>query len=247
MKTSVEQLHKANMCHRDIKPENFLVFSSKSKKSLLGYKCKLSDLDTKLNFGDKFEYKFSGTPDYTPPGFFSQTSYELMGSFCVEFGKGKAGCEVGRMLYLYALYKSMWQIARCIEEYSIGRLASELAAIADREANALYRDCKGFEMFDSLENMKKFLIDNGSNEKKDMDEYIGYYSHSYLEEDGTDNNKPNGNGSGNILKSRPNENGAGNIFKSRPNGNGAGNIFKSRPNENAGGNILKSRPPKTDD
>ena len=247
MKTSVEQLHKANMCHRDIKPENFLVFSSKSKKSLLGYKCKLSDLDTKLNFGDKFEYKFSGTPYYTPPGFFSQTSYELMGSFCVEFGKGKAGCEVGRMLDLYALYKSMWQIARCIEEYSIGRLASELAAIADREANALYRDCKGFEMFDSLENMKKFLIDNGSNEKKDMDEYIGYYSHSYLEEDGTDNNKPNGNGSGNILKSRPNENGAGNIFKSRPNGNGAGNIFKSRPNENAGGNILKSRPPKNDD
>ena len=91
------------------------------------------------------------------------------------------------------------------------------------------------------------MIDNGSNEKKDMDEYIGYYSHSYREEDGTDNNKPNGNGSGNILKSRPNENGAGNIFKSRPNGNGAGNIFKSRPNENAGGNILKSRPPKNDD
>ncbi len=242
MKTAVEQFHKAKMCHRDIKPQNFLVFRSKSRKSLLGYKCKLSDLDTKLNFGDKFEYKFSGTPYYTPPGFCSQTGYELMGSLCVEFGKGKAGCEVGRMLDLYALYKSMWQIARCIEEYSIGRLASELAAIADREANALYRDCKEFEMFDSLENMKKFLIDNGSNEEKDMDEYIGYYSHSYLEEDGTDNNKPNGNGAGNILKSRPNENGAGNIFKSRPNGNGAGNIFKSRPNGNAAGNIFKSRP-----
>ena len=244
MKTGVEQFHRAGMCHRDIKPLNFLVFSS--KKSKIGYKCKLSDLDTKLDFGDKFEYEFSGTPDYVPRRFFTSGMYK----FCKEFGKGKAGCELGRMLDLYALYESMCKITEDIErDYDRGearKIASDLSDISKSQANALYQRCKEFKMFDSIENMKEFLIDNGSPDKTAMEKYIKGGT-SLKKNDNAPQENDNGHPAQNILKSRPNENADGNIFKrrpSRPNGNAAGNIFKRRPrpNESADGNIIKRRP-----
>lgn len=171
MKTSVEQLHKANMCHRDIKPENFLVFSSKSKKSL-GYKCKLNDLDTKANLGDGFEFFYVGTPYYAPP----ETSVGgKWHEFYCKFAYGKAGTEVAKLMDLYALRLSIWEIGRMISAYpenEIKEIRTKLARICLNEVNDLGKRHGYFRMFDSLENMKEFLINNGSPDKTAMEDYI---------------------------------------------------------------------------
>lgn len=171
MKTSVEQLHKANMCHRDIKPENFLVFSSKSKKSL-GYKCKLNDLDTKENLGDGFEFSYVGTPGYAPPEIFIGGKWH---EFYCKFVYGKAGTEVAKLIDLYALHVSIWEIGRMIIDYpgdEIKEIRTKLANICTNELNDLDERHGYFRMFKSLENMKEFLINNGSPDKTAMEDYI---------------------------------------------------------------------------
>lgn len=233
MKTSVEQLHKANMCHRDIKPENFLVFSSKSKKSL-GYKCKLNDLDTKENLGDGFRFSYVGTKGYAPPEIFIGGKWH---EFYCEFVYGKAGTEVAKLIDLYALHESIWEIGRMIIAYpgnEIKEISTKLANICTNELNDLDERHGCFRMFKSLENMKEFLINNGSPDKTEMEKYIKGSS-------SPEKHPP----AQNLGKTKSFE-GGGSSPKKMMMHSPAQNIGKTKPFE-GGGPLQKTRSPKNDD
>ena len=213
MKTSVQQLHDANMCHRDIKPENFLVFSSKSKKSL-GYKCKLSDLDTKGNLGEEFKFDYVGTQDFAPRDIFIGGKKH---EFYCKFAYGEAGTKVAKLMDLYALRESIREIGYMIADYpenEIRKISTKLASICFDEVEDLDKHYNRFKMFESLESIKEFLIDNGSPDKTAMEEYIKGGT-SLKKNDNAPQENDNGHPAENLGKSKSFE-GGGLLQKTRP-------------------------------
>ena len=160
MVSGVEQFHNTyKRVHYNIKPEKFLVYH-KNKGSLLDYKCKLANCDLSVKINDKFEYKIAGTPYYKSEllNWETKANKEVI-RFCFKNAYGLPGANLGIAEDNYALYKSMKEIRDNLDKDDA---YSETYNFIDDKMKKLKSENDNFTMFDSFENLKKFLVKKGA-------------------------------------------------------------------------------------
>ena len=189
----VKQFHDTyKRVHRDIKTENFFVYPKNTKKegSLLDYKCKLADCDSSAKINGKFKYKFYGTPQFKPELFTNMgKENKIARRLCIEYANGKPGAALAVAEDNYALYETLDEITCILEEYVIKVNQSLFEAsynYAYKQSQNLLKENNNFSMFESIEKLKDFLIENGAPKDELNNKLAKLNGSEKLDEDATD-------------------------------------------------------------